>query len=56
MALYQQAEQVAVAEAPLLWIYHDLDFRLVQSYVRGYSSNAMDRRDLTTAWFDMKNQ
>lgn len=52
MALYQQAEQIAVNEAPMLWIFHDMDYRLVQPYVRDYSSNPMDRRDLTWTWFD----
>ncbi|MEO5929889.1 MAG: ABC transporter substrate-binding protein, partial [Candidatus Kapaibacterium sp.] len=51
--LYVQAEQVAVDEAPMLFIFHDLDFRLVQPYVRGYTSNPMDRRDFKATWFDM---
>ena len=51
-SLYAQAEQIAVDDAPMLWIYHDLDFRLVQPWVRGYTSNPMDRRDLTGVWFD----
>ncbi len=51
-ALYQQAEQIAVDESPVLLIYNDLDYRLVQPYVRGYASNSMDRRDLTWTWFD----
>ncbi|MGE3800008.1 MAG: ABC transporter substrate-binding protein [Candidatus Kapaibacterium sp.] len=50
--LYAQAEQIAVDDAPMLWIYHSLDFRLVQPYVRGYSSNPMDRRDLVGVWLD----
>jgi peptide/nickel transport system substrate-binding protein len=51
-ALYAQAEQIAVNDAAMLWIFHDLDYRMVQPYVRGYSSNAMDRRDLLETWFD----
>ena len=50
--LYAQAEQIAVDDAPMLWIYHDLNFRLVQPWVKGYTSNSLDRRDLTGAWFD----
>lgn len=52
MQLYAQAEQIAVDEAPMLWIFHDLDFRLVQPWVKGYRSNPMDRRDYTAVWFD----
>jgi peptide/nickel transport system substrate-binding protein len=51
-SLYQQAEQIAIDDAPMVLIFNDLDYRLVQPYVRGYSSNAMDRRDFTMAWLD----
>ena len=52
MELYAKAEQVAVNDAPMLWIFHDLDFRLVQPWVKGYYSNPMDRRDFSGVWFD----
>lgn len=52
MKLFAQAEQIAVDDAPMLWIVYDMQFRLVQPWVKGYSSNAMDRRDLTGVWFD----
>jgi peptide/nickel transport system substrate-binding protein len=55
-ALYQQAEQLAVDDAPVLFIFHDLDYRLVQPYVRDYTSNAMDRRDLTWTWLDQSTK
>jgi len=51
MRLYQQAEQVAVDDAPMIFIYNDMDFRVVQPYVQNYFSNSMDRRDLTEVWF-----
>lgn len=51
-ALYQQAEQIAIDDAPVVLVFNDLDYRLVQPYVRGYSSNPMDRRDYTMTWFD----
>jgi peptide/nickel transport system substrate-binding protein len=56
IALYEQAEQIAVNDAPMLFIYHDLDYRLVQPYVKGYTSNAMDRRVFKYAWFDFGKQ
>lgn len=55
MDLYAQAEQIAVNDAPMLWIFHDLDFRLVQPWVRDYYSNPMDRRDFSAVWFDYGN-
>lgn len=53
--LYARAEQLAVDDAPMLFIYNDLDYRLVQPWVRDYSSNAMDRRDFSAAWFAYGN-
>jgi peptide/nickel transport system substrate-binding protein len=50
--LFQQADQVAVDDAPLLLLYYDLEYRLVQPYVRGFISNGMNRRDLTATWLD----
>jgi peptide/nickel transport system substrate-binding protein len=55
IALYAQAEQIAIDDAPVLLLFHDMDYRLVQPYVKGYSSNAMDRRDFRGAWFDYDN-
>lgn len=50
MALYAQAEQLAIDDAPMIMIYHDLDYRLVQPWVHNYSSNPMDRRDFKAVW------
>lgn len=50
MALYAQAEQIAIDDAPMIMIYHDLDYRLVQPWVHNYSSNPMDRRDFKAVW------
>ncbi|ACF15073.1 extracellular solute-binding protein family 5 [Chloroherpeton thalassium ATCC 35110] len=51
-ALYQKAEQAAVAEAPMIFIFYDLDERLLNKDVRDYPINPMDRRDYKTVWFD----
>ena len=52
LELYAQAEQIAVEDAPMLWIYYDMQFRLLQPYVRNYKSNAMNRVDLREVWLD----
>ncbi len=54
LQLYAQAEQIAVEDAPMLWIYYDMQFRLLQPYVRNYHSNAMNRVDLREVWLDRK--
>jgi ABC-type transport system substrate-binding protein len=37
MALYQQAEEIIVSEAPWIPIYHGVDYMLVKPYVKGFS-------------------
>jgi oligopeptide transport system substrate-binding protein len=51
-ALYLQAEQLALDDAPLLLIVYDIDERIVRKEVRDYPVNAMDRRDFKTIWLD----
>lgn len=51
-AVYAQAEQLALDDAPLLLLIYDIDERIVRKDVRDYFSNAMDRRDYKTVWLD----
>jgi oligopeptide transport system substrate-binding protein len=51
-AIYQQAEQIAVDEAPLLFIFYDIDYRLVQPFVRGYALDPMHRVNMRYTWLD----
>jgi peptide/nickel transport system substrate-binding protein len=50
--LYEQAEQIAISEAPVLFIFYDEDYRLIQPYVRGYALDPMHRVDFTYCWLD----
>ena len=50
--LYTQAEQIAVDDAPMLYIYYDQDFRLLQPYVRGYALDPMHRVNFRILWLD----
>jgi peptide/nickel transport system substrate-binding protein len=50
--IYQEAEQLAVSEAPLLFIYYDIDYRLLQPYVRGYALDPMHRVNFRFLWLD----
>lgn len=51
MELYQKADQTAINDAPLLPIYYDKDYRLLQSYVRDFPQNAMEYRNLRATYF-----
>ncbi|MCI0449309.1 MAG: ABC transporter substrate-binding protein [Chlorobi bacterium] len=50
--IYQQAEQIAVNEAPVLFIFYDVDYRLVQPYVRGFALDPMHRVNMRYTWLD----
>lgn len=50
--LFAQAEQIAIADAPMVLLFYDEDYRLLQPYVRGYRPNAMDKRQYAYVWFD----
>jgi peptide/nickel transport system substrate-binding protein len=52
MKLYARAENIAMADAPMLMIFYDEDYRFIQPYVRDYRNNAMDRRMYKYVWFD----
>lgn len=50
--IYLEAEQLAVSEAPLLFIYYDIDYRLLQPYVKGYALDPMHRVNFRFLWLD----
>ncbi|MDW7997029.1 MAG: ABC transporter substrate-binding protein [Bacteroidota bacterium] len=50
MELYRQAEQIALDDAPMIVLFYDEDYRLLQPYVAGYRNNAMDRRFYKYVW------
>lgn len=50
--VYQEAEQLAINEAPILFIYYDEDYRLLQPYVRGYALDPMHRVNFRHLWLD----
>ncbi len=50
--LYEEAELIAVSEAPVLFIFYDEDYRLLQPYVRGYVLDPMHRVNFRHTWLD----
>lgn len=51
-ALFREAEQIAMNDAPLLLTFYDEDYRLVQPYVTGLRNNAMDKRSYKGVWYN----
>lgn len=52
VALYRQAEDLVLRDAPSVMSYSIVWFELWQPYVRGYHVNALRQQDLATAWVD----
>jgi peptide/nickel transport system substrate-binding protein len=50
--LYRQAEQIAVNDAPMLFVFYDEDYRLLQPYVENYKNNALDTRFYKYVWLN----
>lgn len=50
--LYYQAEQLATSQAPMLLIFYEEDYRIVQPYVHGYPLDPMHRINFRRLWLD----
>jgi ABC-type oligopeptide transport system substrate-binding subunit len=46
--LYQQAEQIILEDAPIIPIYHDVEYMLIKPYVEGLNVTPMGIIDLST--------
>jgi oligopeptide transport system substrate-binding protein len=54
IAMYQQAEQVIVNDAPVLFTSHSLSYQLVKPYVKGYVFTPIDIPIERYMWLDGK--
>ncbi|MBI5841522.1 MAG: peptide ABC transporter substrate-binding protein [Chloroflexi bacterium] len=54
IALYQQAEQLIVNDAPVLFTTHSLSYQLVKPYVKGYVPTPIDISIERYMWLDGK--
>lgn len=52
MARYREAEQLAIDDAPILPLFYERHYRLLQPDVRGMKLDPMARYDLKSVWFD----
>jgi ABC-type oligopeptide transport system substrate-binding subunit len=53
--LYQQAEQIIVNDAPVLFTVHGLSYVLVKPYVKGYVLTPIDIPIVRYLWLDHKD-
>ncbi len=49
---FKEAEQVLMNDAPVIVLWYDEGYRLIQSYVKSFPNNPMQYRDLSQVWFD----
>lgn len=54
IALYQQAEQMIVNDAPVLFTVHSLSYQLVKPYVKGYTFTPIDISIERYMWLEGK--
>lgn len=52
MKKYLQAEQLAMDDAPIMPLFYERHYRLLQPWVRGMKLDAMARYDLKRVWFN----
>jgi oligopeptide transport system substrate-binding protein len=52
LAMYQQAEQLVVADAPCLPLFHGTNYILVKPYVQDYELNPLGIPDLSKVYID----
>jgi oligopeptide transport system substrate-binding protein len=52
LAMYQQAEQVVVNDAPCLPLFHGANYILVKPYVKGYELSPLGIPDLSKVYID----
>ncbi len=52
LAMYQQAEQLVVDEAPCLSLWHGTNYILVEPYVKGYELSPLGIPDLSRVYID----
>ena len=49
--LYHEADQLVTDDAPVMPLYYDIDYRLLQPYLHHFPQNAMDYRDYSEIYF-----
>lgn len=54
--LYAKADQIVIDDAPILPLYYDIDFRLLQPYLKNFNQNAMEYRNYSEIYFTPKEK
>ena len=49
---FMEAENVVMQDAPIIVLWYDEGYRLMQSYVKNFNNNAMQYRDFSSVYFE----
>jgi peptide/nickel transport system substrate-binding protein len=49
---FLQAEQVVMNDAPVIVLWYDEGYRLIQSYIKNFPNNPMQYRDFTQVYLE----
>lgn len=53
---FMKAEQIMIQDAPVLVLWYDEGYRLLQSYVKNFPSNAMQYRDFSAVYLSPRTE
>ena len=56
MEYFMKAEQIMIDDAPVIVLWYDEGYRLIQSYVKNFPNNPMQYRDFSEVYFKMPKQ
>ena len=52
--LYAKADQIVTDDAPVMPLFYDIDYRLLQANLKGFEQNAMEHRNYSIVYFSPK--
>jgi peptide/nickel transport system substrate-binding protein len=55
LSFFRKAEQVLINDAPVMVLWYDEGYRLLQTYVKNFPSNPMQFRDFTEVYLEAPN-
>lgn len=53
---FLDAEILAMQDAPILMLWYDENYRILQPHIRNFTNNSLQYRNLSDIWFDFSDQ
>jgi peptide/nickel transport system substrate-binding protein len=55
-SLFKKAEKILMSDAPIIVLWYDEGYRLIQSYVKNFPNNPMQYRDFSEVFYKKPKQ